>query len=368
MSIFVLMFLLMTIAAVMADDNVTAGALESSLDILLRFQSEITKEKKDNDDDERARLAECAGSRLAPFHNIATAEQAEGDLIPPSTYAEVLSSLGAAIKNARQHYLNATAWAKQSSQVYVHTTEELEHANSELQDMESRHDGVVNVLDNLMVRVGTHQKSMHGSISALPGWGPKGLLEVAAKHIRQQNFQNQHITHLVTSLFELGTKQKNDDNDGNGNSGWHEEVIRLSKSISTAVDESKTARTKPLQSIVNTLTLQLRRDGIEMKRALEAKSISSEALLTAKHSKDIIEKQSMESDKKRVHFLNVTAKSRTKLNNIDEKCNKERKDWSTLDISNDESLETLKEFITTLSEEKHEQESKLEQAVAMMGK
>ena len=340
--------------------NVTVGALESSLDLLLRYQNEISKEKEADANDEALRATDCNNTRAASLQTIASAKQAEGDLIDTNDYVDVLSSLDSAIKTVRTHYLNATEWTKRATQIYVHTTQELEQANSELQNMQMRHDGVTGVLKDLVARVTTHKEISNNNEAPLKI--EPTFLQLFVQRMKEHKLHNQKVNQLVTSLLET-TKQINETT---RNSGWHEEVIRLSHSITDAVGESKTLRIEPLQLIVNDFKAQLRRDGIEMKRATHAKSISSEALLTAKHSKSIIEARSIESDAKRIHFNNVTATAFKELNEINTICDKGSKEWNHIDGANGESLETIQEFVGMLSQEKREQESKLEQAVAMM--
>jgi hypothetical protein len=176
--------------------------------------------------------------------------------------------------------------------------------------------------------------------------------------MQQQKLNDKHVSSLVLSLLEI--------NKENNNGEWHDQVLRLTSSIATAVAESKMIRTKPLRSKVDGLKKVLQLEGIEMKRAMEAKSISSDALVTAKRSKSILEARSVESAAKRAHFLQVTKQARLKLAGIDKVCSNEYNKWHEVDEANHESLETIAEFISVLTSRKTEQENKLEQAVAMM--
>lgn len=343
------------------NETVGVGALESSVDILLRFDREISKEKKQAAEDQRVHEAECNLTRTDSLETIADAKRAEGDLIGPGDYIEVIGSLDLAIANTRSHYLNSTFWVKESSIAYASTATELEKANHQLEGMLSRHDGVSDALSSLVKRVERHKKAHKTNKKAQPTWNTGtsiSFLQESVLHMQQQKLNDKHVSSLVLSLLEI--------NKENNNGEWHDQVLRLTSSIATAVAESKMIRTKPLRSKVDGLKKVLQLEGIEMKRAMEAKSISSDALVTAKRSKSILEARSVESAAKRAHFLQVTKQARLKLAGIDKVCSNEYNKWHEVDEANHESLETIAEFISVLTSRKTEQENKLEQAVAMM--
>ena len=366
----------------MQADNVTAGALEASMDILLRFQHEILTEQQADEADEHRRAVECNTTRYSSLHTIAKAHKATGELMDATAYNQVVRSLKSAIDNVRSHYSNATQWVKRASAVYVHTTQELERASRELQDMELRHSSVVNTLQDLVARVVQHKKTIATFADLQPPAKPTdrnpkgpvvtghsnalivGLIQTTANLIKTNKLdEREHrLQQLVTALLETTTANTNIYN------GWHEQVTRLSHSITAAVDESKNVRTKPLVLEVKHWQTQLRLDGIEMKRALDAQSKTSEALLTAKHSQRIIETRSKESEVKRLQFNRATKKARGILDRMNVVCDKEHSEFKEINDANSESLGTINEFLGMLTDEKTEQESKLEEAVEMMEK
>lgn len=450
--------------------NVTSGAIESTMDILLRFQDQITNERNADLIDEHQRETECNNSRADSLQTIAQAQQAVGELVDANDYATVTKSINAAIENIRSHYVNATQWVKHSSMVSARTSQELEHANNEWQDSNLRHESVVNTLKDLVDRVNAHKKTtkmkvqdqknqkkyeaeaeaetrahyislgytghptteaayheryvnrqraedsanntnhlsqeeqdffqkqrkeheaqrlikVHAQYTKKFGYTGKVVLaneaayhqdfvtRTQASRTAEQNIftlvqtastllkathphQNEQVHQLVTSLLETSS--------GFVVGGWHDEVTRLSASITQAVDESKQVRSKPLESKVNALKERLRSDVSDMKLAMDAKSKTSEALLSAKHSRSIIETRAKESDVKRVQFNIATASARMKLQQVDAACDKDFNEFKKINDANSESLETIDEFLLTLEEEKRDQTSKLEEAVAMM--
>jgi hypothetical protein len=468
--------------------NVTSGAIESTMDILLRFQDQISNERNADLIDEHQRETECNNSRADSLQTIAQAQQAVGELVDANDYTTVTKSINAAIDNIRSHYVNATQWVKHSSVVSAHTSQELEYANNEWQDSNLRHESVVNTLKDLVDRVNAHKKTTKMKVqdqknqkqyeaeadeaeadeaeadeadeaeaktrahyitlgytghpnpkneAAYHAWyvnrqraedtannknhlsqeeqdffqkqrkehEAQRLIKVHAQYTKEfgytrkvvlaneaayhqdyvtrtrairtaeQNIftllqtastllkathphQNQQVHELVTSLLETSS--------GFVVGGWHDEVTRLSASISQSVGESKQVRSKPLESKVNALKEQLRIDVSDMKLAMDAKSKTSEALLSAKHSRSIIETRAKESGVKRVQFNNATASARMKLQQVDAACGKDLNEFKKINGANSESLETIDEFLLMLEEEKREQTSKLEEAVAMM--
>jgi hypothetical protein len=347
-----------------SNDNVTLGALESSMDILLRFQSEITKEQNADQIDEQRRISDCNNTMFKYLQQIATVKEAVGELLPSEDYKKVSDSLNLAIKNIRSHYVNATDWVKHVKVAYAHTTKELELANNKLQDMNIRHDSVTNTLKDLVKSVDNHKnKKIKGTapgetdrISSLIQLTSNLMNNIKYKSVRNDN--KPRMKQYINSLLEISI--------ANINGGWHDEVTRLSNSISRAVQESKIVRAKPIELKVEELKKQVAVDVTALKNALDAQSKTSEALLTAKHSMGIIEARSKESDVRRLQYSRATKEATLKLNQINNKCDQEYSEFKSINDANSDSLSTINEFLSVLMDEKNTQEKKLEEAVAIL--
>ena len=82
--------------------NVTSGAIESTMDILLRFQDQITNERNADLIDEHQRETECNNSRADSLQTIAQAQQAVGELVDANDYATVTKSINGDRRAAAQ--------------------------------------------------------------------------------------------------------------------------------------------------------------------------------------------------------------------------------------------------------------------------
>ena len=176
------------------------------------------------------------------------------------------------------------------------------------------------------------------------------------KSVRNDN--KPRMKQYINSLLEISI--------ANINGGWHDEVTRLSNSISRAVQESKIVRAKPIELKVEELKKQVAVDVTALKNALDAQSKTSEALLTAKHSMGIIEARSKESDVRRLQYSRATKEATLKLNQINNKCDQEYSEFKSINDANSDSLSTINEFLSVLMDEKNTQEKKLEEAVAIL--
>ena len=338
-----------------------AGSLETVMDLLTGFEGDVSRERALDAEDERVRALACDRSAAALREDIARVARAAGALVAPGDYAALDAALSGAVHNARDHFLNASTWSEATADVYLSTGKALEAANVELQDMEATHDTVVDALKALSKRVKAHksdkldhrekQKQRGPVVTGHAAHAAVALIEVALGRAAAGAMSALELRRVL----QLAPEQ-----------GWHDKVVALTSSVVESVVSSKDVRTQPLRAAVDKLAARYAREGREMKAALRAKSLSKDALLEAKRSKGTIEEHEEETAQKRLQLANATATAREELKQVSARCEHAHQEWATMDASNEESLDTLHDFVGDVASQKKVQDVKLERAVEMM--
>jgi hypothetical protein len=336
------------------------------MNLLQGFEEDVSTERALDAEDERVRAAACNRSMAALREDIAQKTRAVGELVTPGAYAALGAALSDAVHNAREHFLNASAWSEAAASEYLSTGKALEAANAELQDMEATHDSVVDALKALSKRVSEHKAEKLDDRENVKQRGPvatghaahaaTALIEAAlGRKAGSAVASSMKLRKMLQSRSASAPKQ-----------GWHDKVMALSSSVVKSVVLSKGLRAQPLRAAVDTLAARYAHEGREMKAALRAKSLSRDALLEAKRSKGTIEEHEEQTVRKRAQLNNATATTREELKQVSTGCEHARQEWATMDASNGESLGTLHDFVDDIVSQKKTQDMKLARAVSMM--
>ena len=109
------------------DGQFPVGSLETAMNLLNRFETDVATERAKDSEDYHQRAAECNRTIISVTKDIERLQSERRNLVSPEMYRSIEGALNNAVKNARSHYLNASAWSAKAAAEYLTTGEQLQN-------------------------------------------------------------------------------------------------------------------------------------------------------------------------------------------------------------------------------------------------
>lgn len=349
----------------------SVGNLEAVMNWLTRFKTDIDEVRRTERVAEDVRAAECNATLEPLLNSIHNKETEMGRFNTPDEFLAVNDQIVGAVDDVRHRYFKLASKAELMAGQLLAASKRFEAQRNSVQDIEDEHSAIADQLDDLRGLVRAHRTkgpTTTGAPHGKPVPQVESLVEIAEQAARAARTAAAGTAaakemSLVTDALAEATRQ-GASSSGGGDGAWHDEVLRLSHKVASAVEASRMHRTRqPRANLekrreeVQVLHTQLEavvRDRNAAERALKA-GVRAQLSLQERH----------EYTKKQKHRLEREVRGlQVRVNTTLARCTAAHTKWAIRDGANGDSIQSIDEMYDALAEEKSQEETKLASAVA----